>query len=213
MTTRGSFDYSRVPGQEAELRALAVAVGEGTKQQTQAGVATGHALLLAKAMLDHGTFLDWCNRETPYSPAMAQNYMRLAKLFHNLDGESRDTLCLLPLTGAFQLAQPWVGDNVVAEILERVRQGERLTVEMIKAFVGTKGETGEPAPDPSPQMVNLIVNALDTQRKRQLSKFLGKKPGRQDKAFMKALRSGLVRHDHGNDGRGILLIAHQQVGV
>lgn len=210
MKATEEFDYGCVPEHADKLRRLAGVIEDGTKKLTQMAIVIGDAFLAAKAELDHGTFSKWCDAKTSYSPRQAEMYMNLAALFHRRDDD--EDLCLLSVSAALELARPSVDEEVVTEILARARTGERLKVETVKDFVRcAKRNRGEPAqaPDRSPQMVDMITEALDIRQKESLLAFLGEKSGKVDQRFMKSLRSRLAQDLLKNKVRSNLLIARE----
>jgi hypothetical protein len=184
------FNYDQVPADKAEeLRELAGVIRTGVKVLTQTAVEVGRSLIRAKADLTRGVFLEWCRLEAGFEPRTAQLYMNLAALFERY-GED---VYLVPLSGALDLAAPSVDETTVVEILTRARRGERLTVEFVKECIRrAKGKAGEPVPVGAAEMSAMVVAVLDISRKAALQKFLGDKPGPNDRHFMKNLRERLA---------------------
>lgn len=207
VTVAEQFDYDKVKAEKAEeLREIAAAIRSGAKVLTVTAVEMGRSLIQAKVGLVHGVFLDWCRLEAGFEPRTAQLYMKLAALFER-HGED---VYLVPLSAALDLAAPSVDEVTVVEILERARGGERLTVESVKECIRrAKGKVSEQLPDGAAEMSAMVVAMLDISRRTQLRKYLGDKPGPQDRHFMKYLRERLAEDQRQNRPRLPLPLARR----
>jgi hypothetical protein len=126
------FNYSVVPQREAkELRQFAVNIQSRGRLLTRFAIKIGENLLKAKRYLKHGDFEDWCLLEAGLNPRMAQSYMSLAKF------AQRDCITVTGLAkmAACKLAAPSTPEQVVATVLGRVKQGEKVTLDEIVELI------------------------------------------------------------------------------
>jgi hypothetical protein len=127
-----SFNYGIVPQHEAkELRQFAVNIQSRGRLLTRFAIKIGENLLKAKRYLDHGDFEDWCLLEPGLDRRMAQLYMSLAKFAQS----DRAVVTGLAVTAACKLAAPSTPKQVVATVLGRVKQGEKVTLDEIVGLI------------------------------------------------------------------------------
>ncbi|OKO86824.1 hypothetical protein [Bradyrhizobium sp. AS23.2] len=101
-------------------------------------------------------------------------------------------------------------DATVVEVLERVRRGERLTVESVKECIRrAKDKAKEPVRAGADEMSAMVLEMLDISKKAALKKFLGDKPGPHDRHFVKNLREQLAKDQRQNKPRLPLPLAHR----
>lgn len=187
MNSRKTFDYDKVPEHADELRGLARAIGEGTREVTKMGITIGQAFLKAKTRLKRGDFIEWREAETSYSQRSAQLYMNLTRLFFRLDEEERICLCALPLTAALELGRPSVEGGTVKDVLQRVRNGERLKVETVKNLLRRlKGSTPQKAGTDaqSAALGRMVKQALEAHCGRSLFDYLSANPRVNGRRFV-----------------------------
>jgi hypothetical protein len=84
----------------------------------------GRRLTEAKKLCGHGNWLPWLKREFGWAENTALNFMRV----HALSLKSANFADLsLPISGLYQLAAPSTPPEVVDEMIDRARSGERVT--------------------------------------------------------------------------------------
>jgi len=127
-SNKSRFDYGIVSDDRAKtLRELATYVQTRERLLTRTAIKVGLDLLVAKDILDFGDFEDWCFLEAGLHPRTAQSYMRLARFAEG----NHLAVAGLGLTAACRLAAPSTPKHVIATVLERVKQGERVTLNEI----------------------------------------------------------------------------------
>jgi hypothetical protein len=96
-----SFSYDVLaPDTASRLRQTAEAIRESGRHQINEILATGRALIEAKAALLHGQFRRWLSAEFGWSERTARNYMRAAEVF----GSNRQRVADLPVACVYRLA-------------------------------------------------------------------------------------------------------------
>jgi hypothetical protein len=91
----------------------------------------GRRLSESKQLCGHGNWLPWLEREFGWSDDTARNYMQVSEL-----AESRNFRDLsLPISGLYLLAAPSTPEEVRQEVIERVENGERLSVKHVKELI------------------------------------------------------------------------------
>jgi Skp family chaperone for outer membrane proteins len=94
-------------------------------------VEIGRRLTECQALLDHGEWLPWLEREFGWTDDTALNFMRVHAL-----SKSRNFRDLsLPISGLYLLAAPSTSDEARDEVLDRAQQGEKLSVKDIKRMI------------------------------------------------------------------------------
>lgn len=71
---------NRLPVLAVEIRRAHADVQDAAKTAAQRAIDAGHALIEAKALLKHGTWLPWLRENCALSQRAAQLYMKIAKL-------------------------------------------------------------------------------------------------------------------------------------
>jgi hypothetical protein len=124
MNTAGTFDYSFLAPQAAEIRGL-----ESTSTLTI--IRMGNLLQFAKDCLEYGQFEDWVERETPISKRTAQRHLAVAKL---ASGRS-DIVSLLPPSTVRMLAAKATPPEIVESVLAHAASGNILSESVVKGMI------------------------------------------------------------------------------
>jgi Protein of unknown function (DUF3102) len=127
---RAAFNYASLGSDDAEfLRRRATSIRQGIKSTVEAICDIGVQLCGAKQMLGHGQFVQWVELECGFSIRSAQNYIR-ASVFA---ADKYATVALLPPATVYRLSAKSAPPDVVAEVLARAANGERVSdVEVIR---------------------------------------------------------------------------------
>lgn len=151
-----SFDYSGLPQEQREpLRRLADHIDRLGCQGTEAAAELGKMLSSAKERLQHGQFVDWCEREAGYRPRKAQLLMNLAVF-----AIKEPAVLRIPVTAGYMLAAPAAPQHIVQKVLSRARDGGRVKVAWVETLFDAETEK-EPKPERSqPSEVTRIARLL-----------------------------------------------------
>jgi hypothetical protein len=166
------FNYDGLlPAHQERLRQLAGHIHSIGCQQTEAAVKIGKMLIEAKGGLQHGRFGQWCAREAGYRPRKAQLLMNLT-----IFAIKEPDVLHIPVTAGYMLAAPAAPPHIVAKVLSRARDGERVTVAWVEDLFD-----GENAKEPGPERSNtsevtkiarLLANAVGRSQAIALRKLL-----------------------------------------
>lgn len=122
-----SFDYTRLPADEAEYTQNTTAKLKELARKTAATVIEiGQHLLDVKEVLGHGMFLEWLAAEFEWSARTAQHYMRIAQRFG--DKYEHDSHLNLSVSVLKLLASPSVDDETAETALVIARENGGLTL-------------------------------------------------------------------------------------
>jgi Protein of unknown function (DUF3102)/ParB-like nuclease domain len=91
----------------------------------------GRRLSECKELCGHGNWLPWLKREFGWGDDTALNYMRCADLA--ISRNFRDLS--IPVSGLYLLAAPSTPEEARQEVIERVENGERLSVKDVKELI------------------------------------------------------------------------------
>jgi hypothetical protein len=125
-----AFSYDVLaPDIATRLRQTAEAIRESGRHQVDEILATGRALLQAKAALLHGQFGRWLSSEFGWTERTAQNYMRAAEAFDSnpkrvshLQVITVYRLAALPLAARLRILDAGVkGENEIANLISQYR--------------------------------------------------------------------------------------------
>ena len=120
-----SFDYAALPQPAAErARTAADFIRERHGRITETILAIGARLLIVKADLEHGQFLEWVAAELNWSDRTAQNYMSAARSF----GAENETISYLPPTTVYRLAA--ASEPIRLEVLSKIEAERPSTKEV-----------------------------------------------------------------------------------
>jgi len=112
----------------------AEAIRAAGKRMIEDAIEIGRRLTECKAMLRHGGWLPWLDREFGWSEMTAVRFMQIYEF-----GKSNNLLDFnLPLSGLYLLARPSTPEAVREDVLERAKAGERLSVAEIKQAIGIR---------------------------------------------------------------------------
>jgi hypothetical protein len=133
---RTTFDYGTLTANNAEfLRKKATRIRQGIKSTVEAICDIGVQLYGAKLKLAHGQFVQWVQLECGFSPRSAQNYMRASEFA----ADKYATVALLPPATVYRLSAETTPAEVVAEVLARAANGERVSdAEVVRSIRATK---------------------------------------------------------------------------
>lgn len=125
-----SFSYnSFAPEVATQLRQTAEAIRQSGRRQVEEVIASGRALINAKAALAHGQFGPWLTAEFAWTEKTAQNYMRAAEAF----GSNPKRVSGLPVATVYRLAS--VSQEIRDEVLARVEQDTSSSNENVPAII------------------------------------------------------------------------------
>ena len=99
--------------------------------QVDAAVWCGDQLIKAKEALGHGNYVRWLRDELNMKPRTAQSLMNVAEVF----GSKAQAIAHLPQTVLYTLAAPSTPEPVRVEMLDRVRNGEKLSTRQVDEIV------------------------------------------------------------------------------
>jgi hypothetical protein len=130
--TRPSFRYDTLGSDVADrLRQQAERIRLRIARTAQDMIETGQDLAAVKAHTDHGLFTAWVESECGITPRLAQMYMRAAEWV----SDKSEIVSLLQPTAILKLSAKSTPDDVRANVLEKVRAGERVQVSQIDAML------------------------------------------------------------------------------
>ncbi len=112
---------------EARLDAVADRIRGRMARAAAEVAAIGQDLIVVKAMLSEGKFLNWIDAEFGMSKSTAYNMIAVAKRF----GERLPILGSLSPTVLYRLAAPSTSDDVVDVVVEKAQAGDKVTVAMV----------------------------------------------------------------------------------
>jgi hypothetical protein len=141
------FDLKLPVVSDAEFKARVEALALEIEYLERTAIFT-IALRLAKAhelflyWRDEGGFQGWVERRLGFSRSHAYRLLDVAKLMQCIPGW--DTFGTLPLTAIYQIAAPSTPEAARAEILERVKAGERLSLTAIDETIAKTKEGSKP---------------------------------------------------------------------
>lgn len=124
------FDYSQLPQDQADLiRGHAKEINVLVRRSAQDIHDIGTRLIAVKAMLAHGKFSDWLNKEFGWNARTAQRFMAVATRFKsdNLSDLPKSTSAIYALTAA--------PDEVVHQIVAKVKKGDPVNEQTVKAAI------------------------------------------------------------------------------
>ena len=119
----------------------AAAIRDIAKRVLDDVIEVGQRLTECKALLRHGAWLSWLEREFGWSDDTALNFMRVSEM-----AKSRTVrdLSLLPVSGLYLLAKPSTPDGVRDDVLRRAAIGEAPSVAEIRRTIDQA--RGKPIP-------------------------------------------------------------------
>jgi hypothetical protein len=137
MTAAGSnlatYDYSDLDGDTADrLRKSAVQIRAKQHLLGKTIIEIGTLLLDAKRRLPHGQFGPWIRSELSWNERSCRNYMAAAEAFA---GSKTETVADLPATTIYRLASPKTPPAVRDHVVQRLEQGEVVTIDSINAML------------------------------------------------------------------------------
>lgn len=129
MSDAPSFDYAALPVPAAlDLRAAATRIRTRMEAVATNIIAIGEDLITVKNSLPHGRWLPWIEAEFGMSKSSAENYMAVAERF----GSKIPMVGNLAPTVLYALAAPSTPDEVVAEVVTRAGNGEKVNTDLVK---------------------------------------------------------------------------------
>lgn len=163
-----AFDYSDIPPNETQqLRLIAQRIKKLLPTIIPTIIQVGTHLEEAKALLPHGRFGAYCLEEMDISDKSAQNYMNLARLSRTQDPAE---LAQLAAGAAYELAAKSTPERVVSEVLSDVRAGHAVSEDDVKERIAeARGRLHMLQID---QIADLLIDALDPERVREIELFL-----------------------------------------
>jgi hypothetical protein len=103
----------------------------------------GRRLTEAKKIAGHGNWLPWLDQEFGWDERTAQRFISV----HELAGKSDNLSDLnLPISGLYLLAAPSTSPEASEEIIERAKNGEKVSVEAVKQTIAKTRITSKNAP-------------------------------------------------------------------
>lgn len=137
------FDYGALDEEtRTTLQDLTVGIHTMVRRMANDSIKIGQHLLQAKAILNHGQFLDWLEAEWPMTERMARNFMSAAARFKS------ETVSDMKISSRvlFLISSPSTPDEVAEEVFEIARTGEKVTtkkVEELKDIYTSSGEASQ----------------------------------------------------------------------
>ena len=127
-----SFSYDALGSDVADrLREQAERIRQRIARTAQDMIETGHDLAAVKADTEHGLFTSWVEAECGITPRLAQMYMRAAEWV----SDKNEIISLLQPTAILKLSAKSTPDEVRADVINRVRTGERVQVSQIDTML------------------------------------------------------------------------------
>jgi len=120
------------PEVEAKLAEYADTIRTLGKQTIGNIIEIGRRLNDAKALVGHGNWLSWLEREFGWTDKTAQNFMSLANAASKNENFSNLNV---PVSGLYLLARPNVPQEVIEAVAKHSEQGDRLSLAQIKQLV------------------------------------------------------------------------------
>ena len=177
-----SFNYSTLPEEvAAKLQLQAARIKERISKTTQDLIDIGRDLEASRQHLDHGQFITWVETEVGISRRSAQRYMTVARLAD----DKGDTVSLLSLRSIQRLAAKSTPPEIVDQVLDRVRSGDRLLERDVSEMIS----------DAKSQQREAERRAEKEARRRKLSKKRRKAEEVRERAWQDAERKRKQRID------------------
>ncbi len=152
---QGGFDYSRVATEHREpMKADAGEIRKGLITAAGSLMDAGERFARWRAILPHGTWLDWVWEETGMSDQWARDAINLFRRFEHSPTLLRDLDLALPPTALVRLAT--APEGAFEDVMDRVKDGERLRVIDVQHIVSdfrkrnAEPDTGETIPAAEP---------------------------------------------------------------
>lgn len=131
------FDYGAMPINDMlDLRASAERIKIRLKRTAEDIIEIGKELIIAKEKCGHGHFENWLQAEFEMTIRSAQNFMNVANEF----GDKSEIISFFKPTALYALAAPSTSEEVRTEVLQRVENGEKITVAEIERLKKEKAE-------------------------------------------------------------------------
>lgn len=128
------FDYSQIPTEHRNaLKADATAIRKSLIQAAGALMDIGERLERWRDVLPHGAWLPWVLTETGMSDQWARDAINVFRRFRDKWTVLEDLDIALPQTALIRLST--APEAAIEDVIDRVREGERLTVADVDAVV------------------------------------------------------------------------------